>query len=167
MKSLLLTVLLLMSQMSFSKAIVHSISRGKLHKGGTITISIQNKTEDSFFALLKYDLKVKALVPIPKKFLKGDLLQPLPISFESEYGYLQLEEAGKMDVTKAKLVHMGRVDMKSYPNAHKVKIIPTNNQWVGVIYYHPSVDSIGWLRAEITLIDIPIVGDYPVLSTLK
>jgi hypothetical protein len=155
------------AQMNFANTIYHNIHEGKLHRGGTIELTVKEKSESNFMAYMKYTLKKKWYVPVPEKVLSGDINQPMPIAFQQEEGYLDLEDYGSYDMKDAKLIHLGREDVNDYENCHKIQIIPRNKKWKGILYYHPEVSSLGWVKSEITLLNIPTLGNYEAISTLK
>lgn len=167
MKNTLIAFLFTFSLPLLAEQITHTVARGKHHKGGEIIIETIRSNEDSFTARLKYSLKKKFYIPISNEKLKGELEQTLPTSFATLEGYLGLEMNGAMELEKARIEFVERVDVGQFYDSFHFVILPHNKKWKADIWYHPDVDSIGWHQSKITVYTIPILGEYELTSRLK
>jgi len=168
MKLNLFLLVLCFSLNSFSAEVLHhKVSRGKHHKGGEIKLFIKEQSADSFIATIDYKVKKKFYVPVSAKHLSGHLDQALPMIFSTKEGYLQLQEMKEIKIDEATLKFIGRESIGRYYDTYKIQILPDNKKWRGMLWYHPSVASVGWLKTELTLLTIPIIGPYKVQSTIK
>ena len=167
MKKILFSLILLFSSLTFSEEIIHDVKRGKHHKSGEVRIETIENGSDSFTAKLKYKIKKKFYIPISNRKLQGELEQKLPNNFSSLEGYLSLEETGSLELEKATIKFIKRVDIGEYYGSFQFQIIPRNNKWKATIWYHPDVKSLGWHRSEITIFAIPVLGKYVVNSYLR
>lgn len=140
----------------------YHIHKGSLHKGGSATIEITEKNKQKFSAKMSYDLKKKALVPIPKKVLKGETVIELPPEFKDKRGYAKLEKKGFMEVPKARLQFIKRMNWKGKEGAYDILIIPNNGKSRIEVVYHPSLPAAGWGQVVITFI-----SPYPILNGYK
>lgn len=168
MKFTLFLLALCLQFNSFSvETLNHVVSRGKHHKGGKIQLFIKEQTDDSFVATIDYKVKKKFYVPVNEKHLSGKIDQALPMIFSTKEGYLKLEEMKEIEIDQATLKFVGRESIGPYYDTFKIQILPASKKWRGMLWYHPSVPSVGWLRTELTLLTIPIVSPYKVQSNLK
>lgn len=147
-----------------NEILTHSINRGKLHKGGKLEIQITSETETQINVRIKYNLKKKSFYPIPDKVLNGSTSIKLPKSFATEEGYIRLKEQGQIKVQKANVKFIKHVDYKGLYDCYQFEVTPHNGEWVGTFLYHPDLPSVGWASADITIIDIPIIGSYRMTS---
>ncbi|OUR97329.1 hypothetical protein A9Q84_13475 [Halobacteriovorax marinus] len=167
MKYFLFLFVLLFQLNSFSaEKLIHKISKGKHHKGGKIELFVKERTEDSFVATIAYQIKKKFYVPISDSKLMGNVDQPLPLVFSTKEGYIQLETEKSMKVNKATLKFIARESVGRYYDTYKIEILPDNKKWKAMLWYHPSISSVGWLKTELTLLNIPVLGAYRVKSNL-
>jgi hypothetical protein len=167
MKLFLLSTLLIISSFSFAEEIIHDVTKGRHHKGGEVRIETVDSGADQFIAKLKYKIRKKIYIPISNRKLQGELEQKLPVSFSTLEGYLDLEEKGSLDLEKAIIKFVKRVDHGEYYNSFQFEILPKNGKWKATIWYHPDVKSLGWHRSEITIYAIPILGKYKVTSSIR
>ena len=166
MKKILLTFFLLVSQV-YAEQIVHEVSRGRHHKGGEVRIETVQASSDSFVAKLKYKIIKKFYIPISSSKLEGELAQELPSNFATLEGYESLERDGILDLEKAQIKFIKRVDIGEYYDSFQFEILPKNGKWKATIWYHPDVESLGWHQSAITIYAIPVLGQYNVSSYLK
>lgn len=145
----------------------HDISRGKHHKGGEISIEVIKKTDTSFVANLAYKIKKKIYVPIGNSKLRGQVDQALPISFSTLEGYIDLEAKKSIKVDRATVKFIKRESVGEFYDSYKIQIIPDNKKWVGFLWYHPSVEGTGWFKSSLTLLSIPVLGDYSLNSYIR
>lgn len=140
----------------------YHILKGSLHKGGSARIEVTEKTKQKFSAKMSYDIKKRALAPIPKKVLKGETLIELPAEFKDKRGYARLEKKGFMEVPKARLQFIKRMNWKGKDGAYDILIIPNNGKSRIEVVYHPSLPAAGWGQVVITFI-----SPYPILNGYK
>lgn len=163
-----LFLILFLFHVFFSTAIAaiesasYHILKGSLHKGGAAHIEVTEKTKQKFSAKMSYDIKKKALAPIPKKVLKGETLIELPPEFKDKTGYAKLEKKGFMEVPKARLQFIKRMSWKGKEGAYDILIIPHNGKSRIEVVYHPSLPAAGWGQVVITFI-----SPYPILNGYK
>ena len=154
-------------QASDIEVLKHSINKGKLHKGGSLEIKITERTDTEIKVDIKYDLKKKSFYPIPSKVLKGSTDINLPKEFATEEGYLKLKEQGQIKVKKATVKFLKHVNYQDLYDCYQFQVIPHNGEWVGKFLYHPDVASVGWVIADITITDIPVIGSYRMTSQMQ
>ncbi len=167
MKTFLFSLLLVLSFHSSAEVIFHDIAKGKHHKGGEIKIESLESSDESFIAKISYKIKKKIYIPIGDSKLQGEVEQSLPNIFSDKEGYIYLEEIGSLKVTKATVKFIQRESIGEYYDSFKIQIIPDNGKWKGYLWYHPNVNGVGWLKSELTLLSIPILGDYSLSSFIK
>ncbi|MBT3584961.1 MAG: hypothetical protein HN509_08645 [Halobacteriovoraceae bacterium] len=144
--------------------IYHKMEKGSLHKKGDITFGNKEHSEKEFLASISYRIKPRLFVPFPQRHRQGNLEQLLPIEFASEEGYRLLEERLILSNPKAELHFIGRETIGEYKDCYKIKVLPISGKWSMLVWYHPDVPSIGWIRGELTVNKIPLVGKYTVKS---
>lgn len=169
MRTLALLCFTFLSLSSFAttetEAVSHYVTEGKYHKGGSLKFKTYDINEDSFTAEIKYNLDPKWFVSfIKKKYLNGETVEVLPIDFITEEGYLDLEITKEKEFRGAKLVHVGRKDVGRFKDCHVVEIYPASGKWRGKVYYHPSINSVGWAKFEITLLSVKVIAPYTMVS---
>lgn len=139
------------------------ILRGKLHTGGSLTVetgAVMNQGKD-INLMFKYKINKKGLVPVPSEYLQGDYKQVMPVMFLDERGYIELSRVKKMKVPEATLIYLGKTQIGTLQNAHKVKIVADNKKSEIEITYHPHLDGMGWGYLKLTIFTpIPLLGDY-------
>ena len=167
MKALLLILSFLLSLNTLAAPILHDIAKGKHHKGGEIKIAVSKNTAESFTAKISYKIKKKFYVPVGDDKLKGGVEQALPKVFSSKEGYLNLMETGILKVDRATIRFIKREDVGKYYDSFKIEILPDNGKWKGYLWYHPSVSGVGWIKSKLTLLSIPILGDYSLSSLIR
>ncbi len=166
-KNIILITLLLFSNLLFAETLFHDIERGRLHKGGEIKIEVLEMNDKKFTTRLSYKIKKKVYVPIGDSKLRGDVVQSLPAMFSSLEGYLDLEKMGSLKVEKATVKFIQRESIGEYYDSIKIQITPDNKKWSGYLWYHPSVPGSGWFKCELTLLGIPVLGDYSLKSFIR
>lgn len=167
LKAILFLLFFTISFYSSAEVITHDISEGKHHKGGEIRIEALESSEDSFIAKISYKIKKKIYIPIGNSKLRGNVEQSLPAIFSDKEGYSYLEEVGSLKVTKATVKFIKRESIGKYYDSYKIQILPDNGKWKGYLWYHPSVSGVGWLKSELTLLGIPVLGDYGLTSFIQ
>lgn len=167
LKSILFSILFTLSLHSYGDVIFHNIAKGKHHKGGEIKIEALEANSDSFVAHISYKIKKKIYIPIGSNKLKGSVKQSLPTTFSEKEGYDYLQSIGSLKVKKATVKFIKRESIGSYYDSYKIQILPDNGKWKGYLWYHPSVNGVGWLKSELTLLDIPVLGDYGLSSFIQ
>ncbi|MGB0452385.1 MAG: hypothetical protein ACPGJV_01620 [Bacteriovoracaceae bacterium] len=150
-----------------SNVITHKILRGKLHKSGRIKLSWTPREEGKVMAHIRYKIRPKILVPLPKKDRQGQIDQLLPEDMTVEDGYMNLRDQKIMKHEKATMTFLGMEDAEGFSDCYKVLVKPHDNEWQGIFYYHPTVASLGFVKVELTIRDLPIVGDYTAISVLN
>ena len=140
----------------------YHILKGSLHKGGSAKIEIVEKNKEKFSAKMSYNINKKALVPIPKKILQGETLIELPPEFKDKKGYAQLEKKGFMELPKARLQFIKRMNWKGNDGAYDILIVPNNGKSRIEVVYHPNLPAAGWGQVVITF-----VSPYPILNGYK
>lgn len=108
---------------------------------------------------MSYEIKKRALVPIPKKVLTGETVIQLPSEFKDVSGYEELEKKGSMEVTEARLEFIKKFVWNGKDNAYDIMILPHNGKSKIEVIYHPSLPAAGWGKVVITFI-----SPYPVLN---
>ncbi len=147
--------------------ILHDIAKGQHHKGGEIRIEVSSNTATSFTAKIAYKIKKKFYVPVGDSKLQGDVEQGLPKIFSTKEGYTHLEQVGSIKVDRATVKFIKRESIGEYYDAFKIEIIPDNGKWKGFLWYHPSVEGVGWIKSDLTLLSIPVLGDYSLTSFIR
>lgn len=148
-----------------TETVSHSVTEGKYHNGGSLNFKTYDINEESFTAQIKYNLNPKWFVSfLKKKYLNGETVEVLPIDFITEEGYLDLEKSKEREFRGARLVHVGRKDIGDFKDCHVVEIFPASGKWKGKVYYHPSINSVGWAKFEITLLSIKVISPYTMVS---
>ena len=142
-----------------------SIESTKIIKNGHLNISTRPVNTETVYANIHYKLKTKWYVPIPDQ--EGDLGQELPVEFTNETGYQRLERESRIVYKDVYLDYLGRANVNNYSNCYKIKVTKTDNTWWAVAYYHPSIQSTGWARLELTYNNIPALGTYTIRANLK
>ena len=163
MKMKLLLLFCIASLSLFASESSHfDILPGKFHKGGFLSAtSIDQTNTDQILINMLYEIKKKDLVPVPSHFLKGTYQQKLPSIFLDERGYLELEKVKSIKIEEAKIVYLGRVNLGTLNDAHRIHIIPDNKKSEMFLTYHPTAPGLGWDQLKLILhTNLPILGDY-------
>jgi hypothetical protein len=146
----------------------YKVTKGKLHQGGKVHVEIL-PVKEQFKVQMTFAIKKKKMVPVPAKLLKGDTIMEFPDEFRTEKGYKHLEEAKIIDIPKARLHFIKRIDLPGQTKqAYLLKVLPTNKKTEIEILYHPKLPAVGWEKVEITFISkIPLLNGYEVKAELK
>jgi hypothetical protein len=168
MKALALLLLLSTYLHASIDTLTYGIQPGKWHKGGTlealvVKIDTDKKVMD---VLIKYDVIKKSMVPVSADLLKSSMTLELPLEFQDERGYLELEITKFRDSEKATIHHVGRVDIGELKNAHHIRILNKRGKFECDLYYHPSVPELGWPTVRL-LLNVAILNNYEVKADLK
>lgn len=168
MKTLIIYILLASSVLAFAVERANfTVQEGKLHKGGT---AWTETSEDSvnFNVKMGYKITKKPWAPIPSDALSGDDEIILPLMFKDERGYLELESVGSMQLPKAKVQFVRRLDVGNLKNGFEILVLPKNGKTQVLVHYHPELPSAGWARIKITFIsNLPVINGYVVAMDLK
>lgn len=158
----LMIILFALSLSLFAVDDSFEVLSGTLHKGGKLEVHIDENqsTQVSMFVNIQYELYKKIFVPVSSEHLKGSYTQELPLNFDSEKGYLELAEMGVMNISGATLIHKGFVNYEGHMDSHLIQIRPDNNKLLINVIYHPNVPNTGWIKLDLTVFEIPAIGDY-------
>lgn len=151
MQKILFIVSCLFSSIIIASSIAqYSVDPGTLHTGGSA--EVQNLTHESKFVVhLKYLLKKKFYVPIDDEKLKGEIDYELPIEFKTERGYQELEALKVIELEKAHLKFIKRLDFKNYKKAYQFQVVPKNGKSIVDVVYHPAIPGVGWGKIDILI----------------
>jgi hypothetical protein len=146
----------------------YNIKKGKLHEGGKVHVQILPE-KDKFKVQMNFAVKKKKYVPVPEKLLKGETVMEFPDEFRTEKGYKHLEADKTMEIPKARLQFVKRVNLDGQKTqGYLLKVLPTNKKTEIEILYHPKLPSVGWEKVEITFISkIPLLDGYEVKAELN
>lgn len=161
---------LIFSTSVFSEAtefatITHNVLKDKVVKSGTVLIETNNIRTESFNVEIQYSVKTRWY--IPSATFDGELNQQLPSEFASEIGYLNLESEGERILDDARLIFKGRASWREFYDCYLVEVIPNHGEWQALIYYHPDVASTGWVKSDITIFEIPVIGTHTLKTEIK
>jgi hypothetical protein len=170
MKIIYLLVLLFTFNSFAIDAAFFDILPGKLHSGGYLRSDLLdiNDAQQTMKVKLQYEVIKRPLVPVPNEYLKGEEVQVLPLEFLDERGYLELEIKGTRELVDAWLKHQGRVEIAGLKDIHFVKIIAKNGRSEIDVYFHPTVEELGWVFLRLTLhTEIPLLRHYALEAKLR
>ncbi len=167
MKAIVYALTFLFSFQLVASEITHKIMPGDLHSGGTLKIKIIAERQTDFDAQISYKIIPRLFVPISRSQREGTFTATLPIEYLDERGYEELAEGGPAINQGATIMHLGQENIGRYNRAHHVKLIPESKKWLLEAWFHPSVDSTGWVQLAIELQNVPLVGKYKVYSKLS
>lgn len=156
---------LLVSGMALASDVNYQIKPGKLHKKGTVTVSVRPDLR-TYVVDINYHLKKKSMVPVPDSLLSGKKTMEFPPEFRTEQGYKNLEKNGTVDIPKARLHFVRRVELTGAKGAgYLLEVKPTNKKSKLAITYHPSLPGTGWQEVRITLLSaLPVVDGYEIIA---
>ncbi len=133
---------------------------GRFHKGGEIIVTVL-PDDKKFDVEIKFGVKKKGYVPVPSSILQGTKTYEFPVEFRTEAGYKTLQEKGTLEIPKAVLKFIKRLDEGELKQAYLIEVLPTNKKSMIEILYHPSLPSAGWKQIKLTMIsNIPFLGGY-------
>lgn len=161
MKLLIVSFVLMISSMANAQNEAHyNVLPGKLHKKGSVAVKVlPNKT--SYDVEMNFEVKKKALVPVPEKLLRGSKVYQFPIKFKTKEGYVELEKSKSMLIPKAVLNFVKKGNFGKLKNAYFIQVLPVNKKSKIDIIYHPSLASVGWARIKITFLSkFPLLNNY-------
>lgn len=166
--TLLFSVLFINLAVAASDTANYHILKGKLHSGGSAKVVITENSAERYVAQMTYEIDKKILVPIPNDVLRGENIISLPPEFRDENGYMELEAKGSMDIEKARLQFVKRVNWKTFNDAYQIIIFPKNGKSKIEVTYHPSVPAAGWGRVIVTFIsNVPLLNGYQAIIELN
>jgi hypothetical protein len=165
--SLLFTLLFYGQAGAQSETIGHTILSGSLHSSGTLSIGVADKGNGQVLATIRYNVKPRMFVPVSASLMSGSVEQLLPANFVIEDGYLDMEKRGSIRHDGAVITHLGRANFRSYYDCHKVRISPRSGKWEAVVLYHPDVKGVGWVKIDMVMKKISLIGSYAVSSELR
>lgn len=168
MKFFFFTFLLILSFLTYSGEIAnYKIKKGKLHKGGNVKVEIL-PVPGTFKVKMTYDVQKKDFVPVPSKLLKGKTVMEFPEKFRTEEGYRELEHKQIMEIPKARLKFIRRINHLGGKHSYVIKVLPKNNKTEIDITYGPHLPNVGWSKVVITFISsIPLLDGYEIEAELK
>ena len=144
----------------------YKVLPGRLHRKGKVIIRVLPDT-DKYKVQMDFDVKRKDFVPVPAKLLKGATIMEFPNEFRTEAGYLNLVKNKTLEIPKAHLVFVKRLDDGHLKGAYLLEVHPKNKKSKIDIVYHPSLPAVGWKKVKITFISkIPILGGYQLEAEL-
>jgi hypothetical protein len=131
------------------------INPGGFHRGGSATAKISSVDEVNgvMNAQIDYVISPRSGIPFPEKYEKGSRTEVLPLDFRYEYGFRDLEAKGEIELPKAWIKHLGRVDWGKFKGAHKIEMRAKNNLSIIEIIYHPDISYLGWAQVTIKLLN--------------
>lgn len=168
MKALALLILLTSTLQASIDTLTYKIHPGKLHQGGTLEALVVKTDLDKkvMDVQIKYDVIKKPMVPVSADLLKSSMTLELPLEFQDERGYLDLEITKFRDSEKATIHHVGRVDIGNLKNAHHIRILNKRGKFECDLYYHPSIPELGWPKVKLIL-NVAILNNYEMKADLK
>ena len=161
--------LILSTQLSAAiDSLQYKIAPGKYHSGGKLEAFISKIDTDNNVMEVKinYDIIKRPMIPAPASLLKSSMLIQLPLDFQDERGYLNLELDKKKELDKVIVYHAGRVSLGKMTNAHHVRIIGKNRKYECDIYYHPSIPELGWSKLGL-LLNLTLLSNYQMDAQLE
>lgn len=145
----------------------YKVLKGRLHKSGSIEVKILPETK-AYQVEIKFDVKRKDFVPVPSSVLKGTKVYEFPQDFRTEAGYKNLEKVKTVEVKKAVINFIKRMDMGDLKAGYLIEVLPKNKKSKIEIFYHPSLPAVGWKRVNLTLLSsLPIVDGYEIRAELR
>lgn len=154
------------AQAQYSKGIQHIVIKDKLADSGAIHIQYRSFDEKSFEARFKYDFKYRFLF-ISRHF-QGEEIQPIPNSYLTEDGYLELERTRRFEDSRVTLTYLKRSNWKDLYDCHMVKIEPkVSVRWEGKFIYCPDLPETGIAQMQLTVKKIPFIGSHTFISNYK
>jgi hypothetical protein len=133
---------------------------GQFHQGGKIIVTVL-PDDKKFDVEIKFDVIKKGYVPVPSSLLQGSKTYEFPAEFRTEAGYKHLQEKGTLEIPKAVLKFIKRLDEGDLKQTYLIEVLPTNKKSKIEIMYHPSLPSAGWKQIKLTMIsNIPFLGGY-------
>jgi hypothetical protein len=160
---------ILSSQLSAGiDSLQYKIAPGKYHLGGKLeaVVSKIDTAKNVMEVKINYDIIKRPMIPAPANLLKSSMLLQLPLDFQDERGYLNLELDKKKELDKVIVYHAGRVSFGKMTNAHHVRIIGKNSKYVCDVYYHPSIPELGWSKLGL-LLNITLLSNYQMDAELQ
>jgi len=163
---IILTLFLALSFMSpamgVTESLYHRVLDGKYHKDGNLEIKKHEAFNDGFLVNIDYKLKPKGLIGrMLKKYMQGSYVLSFPSMMSTEQGYYDLKDFGPIDIANedkvATIKYIKQMDKDGYKDAHVVEIRSKSTvsrdypegKWHMLLYYHPSIHSLGVFRTEI------------------
>jgi len=160
----------LLTSIALAAPVNYKILRGAMHKGGSLKLTSKINATDSHKTDFSIDYKIvkKVLAPIPRKWLSGKYTETFPAEFTHEEFYMNLRAAKTLKVDDMVLTHKGMITIGRYTNAHKVHIVIDGGDVDVAInaYYHPTIEHMGWVKFDIYVTKIPVIGTYRVKAEI-
>lgn len=145
----------------------YNILEGKLHKGGSAYTEVIPNSQ-KFAVRMGYEIKKKPLVPVPSEYLKGEEIIDLPLMFQDERGYLELEAKGEIRIENGVIKFVKRTTAGKIKDAYEVLVLPKNGRSKIEIVYHPELPSVGWSKMKVIFISkIPLLDNYQIQMVIK
>ncbi len=163
--SLLMVVSIKASEPKFKEGLWHDVVPDNLAKKGTVYIQTRDLPEQSQFfqARFKYDFNYQFL--FFNRNMAGEEFVDMPIRFQTEQGFIDLENEGTYDDERVTLYHKGRKDWAPYYDCHYVRLVPKkSDKWEGHFIYCPDVPRSGISEMQLTVKKIPLLGEHTIVS---
>jgi hypothetical protein len=155
----------LANQVQFQEGLWHDVVPDSLAKKGTIYIQTRETPEDYqyFQARFKYDFNYQFL--FFKRNMAGEEVVDMPIRFQSEQGFIDLETGGTYTDERVTLYHKGRREWAPYYDCHYIRLVPKkSDKWEGHFIYCPDVPKSGISEMQLTVKKIPLLGEHTIVS---
>ena len=136
-----------------NEMIVHAIEPQDLIVGGKVELLSLLDADSSFVVQMNYYIDLGIIE------FEGSTDEVLPGKFLTEAGYKELEQMRSFENEEARLEFLGRQDVDTFEECYKVHVVPHNGKWSGIVYYHPDVESVGWVRLEVEIMGYGIVSN--------
>lgn len=153
------------NDINFKEGLWHDVVPGDFAKKGTIYIQTRDLEEETQFfqARFKYDFDYKFL--FFNRNLSGEKVVDMPIRFQTEQGFIDLERESVYEDDRVTLTHKGRLDWAPYYDCHLIRLVPkTSEKWEGSFIYCPDVPKSGISEMRLTVKKIPLVGRKTIIS---
>lgn len=160
--TLFLALFLTAPSIALADTLHHDVVGGKYHKYGSLEIKQHQTFDRDYLVNIKYKLKPKGIIGrILKKYMSGEYILSFPEGMIVEQGYFDLRDGGPIEIANEDKVaivkYMKQVDKDGYQGAHMVEVRSKSTmspdypegKWHMLLYYHPSVHSMGIFRTEI------------------
>lgn len=167
MKAFLFLAIITSSVFAGIETLKYKVTPGEYHSGGTLEAVVGkiDPLHQTMEVQIKYDITKKPYIPAPGSMLKNIFMFELPLDFQDERGYLNLEQGKIIETDKVTAKHVGRVTLGKFTNAHHVKITGKNGKYVCDVYYHPSIPELGWSKLGLWL-NLALLSNYQLNADL-
>lgn len=149
----------------FNEGLWHDIVPDSLAKDGTIYIQTRDLPEEAGFfqARFKYDFNYQFL--FFNRNMAGEEVVDMPIKFQTEQGFIELETEKSYEDERVTIYHQGRRDWAPFYDCHFIQLVPKSSQkWEGHFVYCPDVPKSGISEMQLTVKKIPFLGEHTIIS---